>query len=40
MEKRTVSSTVKGMTSLIVETLWEASFGLTGWGEKNKNSWL
>ena len=37
-EKRTASSTVIGITSLIVETLSGASFGLTGWGEVKQNS--
>jgi len=36
-EKRTACSTVKGTTSLIVETLSEASFGLTRWGEVKQN---
>jgi len=36
-EKRTASPMVKGITSLIVETLSEASFGLTRWGEVKQN---
>jgi len=39
-DKRTASSTVKGITSLILETLSETSFGLTGWGEVKQNVWL
>ena len=38
-KKRTACSTVKGITSLIVEILSEASFGVAGWDEVKLKWW-